>query len=414
MDDRDTLLTLILDYISVLSPQAIQTYMCYWLMKDENDIADVTYANLMEHFGTATSTIAGVNDQLKVAGLIEVIEKEDFGKFDELYESTRRQLIKVLPIRPFSPETRREGFKKAGLPVDSSIRERALTLQRLPLEYQSLLSKKDLQVALDRLGREKFTISNLIEFFKLDKEKVKLWLSSKSFKTQLVKLMKEVAEEDSNRAEMEEELSQITEKKRGKPKSYNELYNDIQKTGYDKDGNEVPVANWKAAQLLRHFCILYEKCNGRKYTIMFSKNNSIGCRELKELACVLHAFDENAAETVRYLDWIFKEKNRVLKDGILNTAIVKAAGMINEYKKKASRPMQYMDTDPIEKDFITWIRENVSAIFKQYDLDCMKDLYWLKEAYDRGECTADVYKVVDEGIKRKIIPEKGNLAFKRG
>jgi len=414
MDDRDTFLTLILDYISVLSPQAIQIYMCYWVMRDENDVADVTYANLMEHFGTATSTIAGVNEQLKTAGLIEVIEKEDFGKFDELYEATRRQLIKVLPVRPFSSENRKEMFKKIGLTADSAIRERALTLRRLPLEYQSLLSKKDLQIALDRLGREKFTVGNLTEFFKLDKEKVRLWLSSKSFKNQLINLMKRVAEENFNREEVEEELTKITQKKKGKIKSYNELYEDIQRTNIDKEGKEVPVAAWKASQLLRHFCILYEKYNGRKYTIMFSKNNSISCRELKELTCVLHAFDENAVEMVRYLDWIFKEKNSVLRDGILNTAIVKAAGMINEYKKKASRPTQYMDTDSIDKDFIGWIKENVSAIFKQYDLDCMKDLYWLKEAYDRGECSEDVQKVVKEGIKRKIIPEKGNLAFKRG
>jgi hypothetical protein len=41
-------------------------------------------------------------------------------------------------------------------------------------------------------------------------------------------------------------------------------------------------------------------------------------------------------------------------------------------------------------------------------------LYWIKESYDQGKCTEEVTKVVTEGIKRKILPEKGNLLFKRG
>ena len=108
-DDRDILLNLILDYSAILSPQAIQTYFCYYLVKDKNDIADVTYASLMDHFsyGTATSTIAGVNEQLKEVGLIEVIERDGFNKLGDSYESTRKQLIRVLPVKAFSPEARK-------------------------------------------------------------------------------------------------------------------------------------------------------------------------------------------------------------------------------------------------------------------------------------------------------------------
>ena len=135
---------------------------------------------------------------------------------------------------------------------------------------------------------------------------------------------------------------------------------------------------------------------------------------MKELSMVMQAFDGDAAQVVCYIDWIFKEKNKVLKDGILNTAIIKTTGMINEYKKKASRPVEYLDTEPISKDFVSWVKTNVPGIFKQYDFECMKDLYWIKVSYDRGERTDEINKIIAEGIRRHIVPEKGNLAFKRG
>jgi len=416
-DEKDILLHLILDYITMLSPQAVQTYLCYRLLKDENNITDVTYAYLTEHFGMATSTIANVNEQLRAAGLIEIIEKDDFGRFDEHYQSTRKQLIRVLSVKSFTPEARKECFKKTGLTVDSVIRERILTLNNLPLEYQSLLSKKDLCVALDKLGREKFTVANLILFFKLDKEKVKLWLSSKLFKMQLIKLMKEVVKSSEQR-KVEEELAAIVVKKNKKNKknikTYDNLYDELMKVNIAEDGTEIPISQWKPIHLLRYFCVLYQQQNNRKYTIMFGSYNSFSCKEIKELSQILHVFGNNAVEMVRYLDWIFREKDGKLRDGILNTSIVRAAGMINEYKKKSSKPVQYSDTDPIDQSFIVWIKENVPEIFKQYDLQCMKDLYWLKESYDQDEHTEEVNKVVEEGIRRQIIPKKGNLAFKRG
>ena len=414
-NDRDVLLNLILDYSAILSPQAIQTYFCYYLVKDKNDIADVTYASLTDHFncGTATSTIAGVNEQLKDASLIEIIERDEFNKLDDSYEPTRKQLIRVLPVKAFSPEARKEMFRKAGLNVNSLIREQALSLDNLPMEYLSLLSIKDLRLAFQKLGKDDFTISSLIAFFKLDKERVRLWLSSRTFKTQLVKAMKEVAEEGS-REEAEEELAKIKKKnnKDGKPPS--QLFGELMHSNIDKEGNELPIERWNTVQILRYFCLVYEKYNERKYTLIFGRKNNLICREMRELAMVMQAFDGDAAQVVSYIDWIFREKNKVLRDGILNTAIIKTTGMINEYKKKASRPIEHRDTDPIREDFVSWVKENIPGIFKQYDFGCMKDLYWIKESYDQGVGTEEVKKLVTEGIKRKIVPEKGNLLFKRG
>jgi len=412
-DDREVLLNLILDYSAILLPQAIQTYFCFYLVKDKNDIADVTYASLTEHYNMATTTIASAIDQLKEAGLIEIIEREEFNKLDDSYEPTRKQLIRVLPIKALSPEARKEAFKKANRNVDSLIREKALSLDKLPMEYLSLLSVKDLRPAFQKLGKENFTVSSLIVFFKLEKEKVRLWLSNKTFKTQLIKAMKEVSEECS-REEAEEELAKIKKKKSTtgtKPPS--QLYDELMQSNI-KEGNELPIEKWNTVHILRYFCILYEKYNERKYTLIFGKKNSFNCREMKELSMVMQAFDGDAAQVVCYIDWIFKEKNKVLKDGILNTAIIKTTGMINEYKKKASRPVEYLDTEPISKDFVSWVKTNVPGIFKQYDFECMKDLYWIKVSYDRGERTDEINKIIAEGIRRHIVPEKGNLAFKRG
>jgi len=87
---------------------------------------------------------------------------------------------------------------------------------------------------------------------------------------------------------------------------------------------------------------------------------------------------------------------------------------VNEYKKKASRPVTHLDNDPIDEQFILWIRENVPDVFEQCDIECMKDLYWMKEACDRGEATKEKEIIVEEGIKRQIIPNEGNLIFRRG
>ena len=182
----------------------------------------------------------------------------------------------------------------------------------------------------------------------------------------------------------------------------------------DKEGNELPIERWNTVQILRYFCLVYEKYNERKYTLIFGRKNNLICREMRELAMVMQAFDGDAAQVVSYIDWIFREKNKVLRDGILNTAIIKTTGMINEYKKKASRPIEHRDTDPIREDFVSWVKENIPGIFKQYDFGCMKDLYWIKESYDQGVGTEEVKRLVTEGIKRKIVPEKGNLLFKRG
>ena len=55
--------------------------------------------------------------------------------------------------------------------------------------------------------------------------------------------------------------------------------------------------------------------------------------------------------------------------------------------------------DRINEEFMTWIRQTVPEIIELYNPKHMKDLYWLKEEYDKGEYTEEVEQV----IRSKLI-----------
>lgn len=411
MKRQDAMLTLALDYAPILSPSAITMYLCYYALRDENGVVDVTFANLKEHLGKLTaSTIIKYNEELRSVGLIEAFSEEENGPV--AWAPHRKKQIRVFLPTPFTSRQRTKLF--GNQTIDSEIRDKSLTVDRLPLEYQRLLSKKDLQAAFKKLKRERFTISHLIEHFGLDKGKVQLWLSNKSFKAQIVRAMKSVVNELS-KLEVQQELKMVAKKKKkgSTIKTADEMYEMLMKAEFDKEGNPVPVDKWQSSHLLRYFCVLYEKYNGgRKYTIMFPNGKSFSSKELRDMTMMLRAFNNKAQEAVKYMEWVFETKEKTLEAGIFGTGILRTPGMINEYKKKASKPLLLRDTDPIDEQFISWIKENVVDIYEQYDLDTMKDLFWLKEVYDGEDRTEEVVLVIEEGIKRGIVPKNGNFTFK--
>lgn len=410
MSDRDLLLTLALDYAPILSPSAMTLYMCYCALSDENGIAEVTYVNLEEHLGKMKpSTISKYNGELKEVGLIKPIEEDDGPPVASA--PYRKSSWRVVPPVPLTCQQRKKLF--GSRTIDSDIRGRVLTAEQLPLEYQRLLSKKDLQAAFKKLKRDRFTVGNLVELFKLDKDKVRLWLSNGKFKTQLVRAMKKIVD-DSNRLEVQQELKQVKKKKGSKLKTADEMYAMLMKAGFDKQGEAIPVEKWtQPSQLLRYFCVLYEKYNaGRKYTMIFPNGKSFSSKELTDMTAVLRAFNNDAQAAVKYIEWLFENKEDVLKDGIFGTGIFRTPSMINEYKKKAAKPTVIRDSDPIDEQYILWVKENASSIFEQYDLDTMKDLFWLKEVYNEHKGPEDVVVVIEEGIRRGIIPKEGNIVLK--
>jgi len=414
VDERDTFRALVVDYMPVLSPQAVIVYMCYYSLCDENNVVDVTYSDLTEHLGIVSNTIKSVNDQLVEMGLIEIVTKDDKDS-PECYSPNRKRLIKLMPARAFSTENRNQYFKKENRIINSAIREQALDIKRLPSGYQRLFNKKDLRLAFKKLGRDRFTVSNLIEHFGLDKEKVRLYLSNRKFKVQVVDKMKGIADEISGEI-IQEELSEIIKKKEKKTyKTAEEMYALVMRADKDVSGNVIPIEKWRVLQLLRHFCILFEKSSNACYTVMPSKRDDpLKIKEMEDMSVVLKAFNDNPVEAVKYITWVFDNKESKLKDGIWGPGILRVPGMINEYKKKSSKPVSFKDKDSIDSLFIEWVKVNIPKIYEQHELDSMRDLYWIKEKYNTGDITEEVKGVIEEGIKRGIVPKEGNLVFKRG
>lgn len=415
MIERDIMLTLILDYAPLMDANAIKVFLCYYVIKDEHNIADITFANLQEHLGMAFGTIKSMNDQLQDMGLIEIISR-DTAEEPECYAPHRQRLIRVLPVIPMSMDARKRVFAAADKPVDSILRQQSLVANKLPLEYQRLLSKKDLKEAFPKLSKQnKFTVTGLVEHFQLDKDKVRLWLSNKEFKAALVRLMREIVEE-SSKEEVQQELAAVATKKQKykKVRTANEMYDMLMSANLDrKTGTEKPIEQWGPSQLLRHFCVLYEKYNGSRYIIMPSKKNDFSGKELTDVTVVLRSFNNNAAEAAEYIEWVFEKKSSKLKDGVLGTGILRHMGMVNEYqRKKTQKTAQIRETDKIKEDFAEWISAEVPNIFEQYELRNMGHLFWLKEMYDRGQGSPELHAVVEEGIRRQILPAEGNIAFK--
>lgn len=403
------LLILTLDYAPLMKKGALELYLLYCSLQDEKGIVDATYNHLNEHTGRSLSAISEYKNTLINLGLIEQIKREDVASPDNLFSPYKREFIRVLPLMPLSNERRKKEFQESGRPADSEVRQKVLGVERLPKTCSNLLDKVTQRALLKKLGRDKYTISNVIDHLNLNEAEVKLWLTNSRFKTDLVRVMREVSQE-MDQIEAEEEIVALKFKKKPKKTvpTFNEIYETLMK-GSHRNGKEIPIEKWQPFQFFRYFCIQYEKTYGQRFRFE-SKANPFSLRELRDMMLVMRAFNDDAAEVVKYLDWVFNVKSKEMHlDG---TAILHHQRMFNEYRRRTSEPVKYGELDPIDETFAGWVNENVPTLLEAYDLACMKDLYWLKRAYDSGVPTPEVQLVVEEGIKRGLVPKEGNIEFR--
>lgn len=200
-------------------------------------------------------------------------------------------------------------------------------------------------------------------------------------------------------------------KKTKKPvPTFNEIYATLMKGSHDRHGNEIPKGKWQPFQFFRYFCILYEGTYGSRFRFE-PKANPFSLKELRDMKTLLLAFNNNALEVVRYLDWVFKVKSRDLPN-LDGTALLRHQRMLNEYERKRQEPYTYRKMDPINEEYLQWVHENAPDLFCDYDFERMKDLYWVKEDYNDKEGGDIVVLVVEEGIRRSLVPREGNIKLR--
>lgn len=393
------MLSLLTDYIPLLQNRkhALAIYLYYSAIKDERGRVKPSYKALNEHLGLAHTTICKANEALCELGLLKP------QTFSEDEPTRNITYYEVLDPAPFSSAERKKNFEKGNLAINTSIRTKLLSIDNLPLEYQQLLSLKDLRRALKKLGKDNFNLRELVKFFNLDNEVVRLWGSNPIF----VKKFTECKKAILNGKSIESTEKQKARKKTKAKKAPDEIYKSLMRAHIDKKtGKEKPTHEWQPVQLLRYFCRLYEKKNGCKYVLL-----TINSKELKDMKSLLDAFKGDAEKAVRYLDWVFAYKDDTLSEGVLATGICVHSRMLNEFEKTSStkRETKFRHTDPIDSEFVNWIKTNVP---EYSEVANMRDLYWLKDEYDNEEESIPIKSIVEEGIKRGIIPSKGNIVFK--
>ena len=420
MISDNELLILTLDYVPLLGGTAFEIYLLHRSSSDENGISGLTYGNLIDHIGRAQSTISSANQSLIEIGLIEQVDKE---KVDgpEFFSPYKKALVRVLPILPLSNERREKLFREKGKNNDSEIRQEALTLGRLPEACKILVNMNQLKVLHRKLGKQGFTVAGIIEHLpQLDKGEVKLWLTNKDFRSQVIASMRLVTQE-ADKVEVLREIKEVKEKKikfRAKKKAkaktkaltFDELYATLMQWPRDKNGDDIPRSKWQPFQLFRHFCFLYESKYNSKFRFE-PKANAFSLKELKDMKSLLLAFNNNSIEVIDYLDWIFKVKSKDL-DNLDGTAILRHQRMLNEYQRRKQESHTYRKMDSIDIEYMEWVKKNTPDLLNDYDFERMKDLYWMKEDYNEGEGGEVLIIAIEEGIKRGLVPKEGNIKLR--
>lgn len=404
------LLILTLDYAPLMKKGTLELYLLYRSLQDEEGIVDATYNHLNEHTGNSLSTIAEYKNTLIELGLIEQVKREEL-QGPTCFSPYKKEFVRVLPLMPLSNEKRKREFKKRGRIIDTEVRRKVLDAKKLPNNYGRLLDESEQMRLLDMLGRDKYTLHHIVNALNFDKAQVKLWLTNQEFKNELLRIMRKVAQ-TADQKEVKEEIAAFKLKKRKKAKkkvpTFDEIYETLMK-GSHRNGKEIPIERWQPFQFFRYFCIRYEKVYGQRFQFE-SKANPFSLRELKDMMLVMRGFNNDAVEVVKYLDWVFDVKSKEMHlDG---TAILHHQRMFNEYRRRGSEAIKHCELDPIDQEFVDWVDKNVPVLFDTYDLTCMKDLYWLKRAYDSGSSTEEVHSVIEEGIRRNLIPREGNIEFR--
>jgi len=389
----------LLDYAPVLigHATALIVFMYCDELKDSSGVVEIPYKEFEEHLKISSATIREAFKFLCENNLMERIEK-----------NTSRVSKYKITMEAMSKVRRKEVFGNSEHRVDTCIRRRMLDIDSWPMEYQRLVDKKCLREALKALGVDNFNLRNLIDYFKLDKKQARLFVSSSLFTSRFRKLRTELMTEQCKK-EIKKE-SGVKVKKPTQSRSTEDHYEILMALHLDKEGKKKPTTSWKAPELLRYFCLSYEKVTQQRYVFhRGGLSRSLSCREMGDMKRVLDALSNNAEVAVEYIDWAFREKHSELPDG-LGTGILHHNRMINAFnvvKRKIGRK----GNTRIDNGFKDWLKENAPSILNRFELEDLNDLYWIKVYHDENIGDVEAQKVLDEAIRRQLIPTTGEIVL---
>lgn len=318
--------------------------------KNDNNIAQITYNELYDHLGLASSTVQRSLALLKKLQLLEETEG-----------SVKR--YKLLPIKPLPNELRDEILKEHKIDFyreNTQFRKKYL-YDEIPIEFQQLLNKKTLQQAYKQIG----TLSKakeLCSFFKLDYNIFRLLYEkegSGSFKEQFKKLASEIENKNQSKSKFSEDERTLA--------SY--LYDKLSERGVK------PIyKNW-----------FMKNCNIAKTLL-----SSISLQDAKNI-----------------LDWGFEDNwwcDKITDLSAINTLHSRfhLQTKLTKDEEKLSR------SSPLPEGIQSLLKQQVSTI----NIKTYGEAYLLKQSVLDGQKREDITKAVDILEKHGILPVgKDNLKF---
>jgi len=187
---------------------------------------------------------------------------------------------------------------------------------------------------------------------------------------------------------------------------------------------------WTVVTLLAYFLIKYKSVNGLDFIFTACNKGPMKSKEMKDAAKIWKMFDRGRYNRItlkeeklaykeqlvgvlkEYINWAF-EKFRKREINITGLGIFAVANFMNEFMqwRKAKSQALPRRSDPLPGEFITWVEQNASIIWKKQQLAVLQDLnalYNYVEAYDPEHISVEAI-VLEQARNMGIMPKQGRL-----
>lgn len=272
-------------------------------------------------------------------------------------------------------------------------------LNEIPKGFEILLDKQKMFECYTTLGNVLWKVlAQIANYFHLDFLTLSRLMYNRDFKKRFLMIRKEV-----------EQAAEITgtkvtkrKKKKQSKKSIAELTQQLKDEAHIRNGAPIPRNEWKAAQLLRVFVLMYSKRYKEDY--VFTSNPFCG-REVVEIKKIYDAFDENSLEVIEFLKWCFSVKT--YQENVKNPIVIRfcsSDNVIREFMRTPRGTKKQPHRISSFDDFVAWIKKNHPNVQEIYTFSKKEELIWLKQAYDINELPDESLRpIIEEALKRGLI-----------
>lgn len=167
--------------------------------------------------------------------------------------------------------------------------------------------------------------------------------------------------------------------------------------------------NWQEKKnyvscIVGYFCHRYEEFYGRTFAFSYSSPTPYKDKQFTMARRLLVMFDGDAWEVGQYVKWGF---TKLISPNyhITGLGFFTKNDIANRFKVFRAKRRQIRRRTPLPKDFIEWCKTQATQIFDNQELENWNDLNGLVSVVKSYGMDNIEGKVVEEAVKRKMLPE---------